>query len=86
MVINRGASFDPSADVSARDAEDGNHTYKETKAPSGYALNPTAYNIEIDEKGAVAGTLEITDPFANIVLKKVDAKTRSHMASIASRS
>ncbi len=53
----------------------GKYTYKETKAPGGYALNPTAYAFEIDEKGVVTGTLSVTDPFANIVIKKVDAKT-----------
>ena len=58
----------------------GKYTYKETKAPSGYALNPTAYAFEIDEKGVVAGTLIVTDPFANIVIKKVDAKTNKLLA------
>lgn len=53
----------------------GKYTYKETKAPTGYALNPTAYAFEIDEKGVVTETLIVTDPFANIVIKKVDAKT-----------
>lgn len=58
----------------------GKYTYKESKAPSGYALNPTAYAFEIDEKGVVAGTLIVTDPFANIVIKKVDAKTNKLLA------
>ena len=58
----------------------GKYTYKETKAPSGYALNPTVYAFEIDEKGVVAGTLIVTDPFANIVIKKVDAKTNKLLA------
>ncbi|HPK16605.1 MAG TPA: SpaA isopeptide-forming pilin-related protein [Clostridia bacterium] len=58
----------------------GKYTYKETKAPSGYALNPTAYAFEIDEKGVVTGTLSVTDPFANIVIKKVDAKTNKVLA------
>ncbi len=53
----------------------GKYTYKETKSPSGYALNPTVNSVEIDEKGVVTGTLAVTDPFANIVIKKVDAKT-----------
>lgn len=53
----------------------GEYTYKETKAPSGYALNPTAYAFEIDEAGGATGTFLVTDPFASIVIKKVDAKT-----------
>ena len=53
----------------------GEYTYKETKAPSGYALNPMAYAFEIDEAGGVTGTFLVTDPFASIVIKKVDAKT-----------
>lgn len=58
----------------------GKYTYKEVKAPSGYALNPEAYAFEIDEKGAVTGTLAVIEPFANIVVKKVDAKTKAALA------
>lgn len=75
-----GGKTDKEGKLTVKYLPAGKYTYKETKAPSGYALNPTAYAFEIDEKGVVAGTLIVTDPFANIVIKKVDAKTNKLLA------
>lgn len=66
---------DEEGKLTAKYLSAGEYTYKETKAPSGYALNPMAYAFEIDEAGGVTGTFLVTDPFASIVIKKVDAKT-----------
>lgn len=53
----------------------GKYSYRESKAPSRYALDTTAYTFEVDETGGVTGDLAVSDPFTSIVIQKVDGKT-----------
>ena len=41
----------------------GKYSYRESKAPSRYALDTTAYTFEVDETGGVTGDLAVSDPF-----------------------
>lgn len=66
------------ADGSLRIAkpEDGTYTFRETKAPEGYALNPDTFTFTIRGKELITGTYEIKNEELKVVLKKEDGMTR----------
>lgn len=52
----------------------GEYTFKETKAPNSYELNPTVFNFTVSENGDIVGQTVITDKPNRYVVKKVDAE------------
>lgn len=53
----------------------GKYTFRETLAPTGYALNPNTYAFEILEDGTVRGETGMKDDYVRLTVKKVDGKT-----------
>ena len=52
----------------------------ETKAPEGYSINNTKYEITVDEKGVVTGDTVITDKMISVVINKIDSTTTKPLA------
>ena len=50
----------------------GTYTFKETYAPSGYALSVATKSFTVNENGQVTGDTEIRDEYNKILLKKID--------------
>lgn len=60
--------------------EDGTYTFRETKAPEGYALNPDTFTFTIRGKELITGTYEIKNEELKVVLKKEDGMTRERLS------
>ena len=50
----------------------GTYTFKETYAPSGYALSVATKSFTVNENGQVTGDTEIRDEYNKILLKKIE--------------
>ena len=48
----------------------GTYTYKETTAPEGYVIDPTVYEITIEEDGTITGNTELVDEPTQVILTK----------------
>ena len=55
----------------------GKYTFKETLAPSGYALNSNTFTFVINNDGTCTGNTTFTDEYIKVPVKKVDAKNIS---------
>lgn len=55
--------------------EPGKYVFKETVAPTGYALNTNSFNFTVNNDGTVTGVTEFTDEPTKVVITKTDAET-----------
>ena len=53
----------------------GSYTYKETRAPEGYALNTTVFAFTINEDGSVTGDTTVVDVPITVIIQKVEKGT-----------
>ncbi len=53
----------------------GSYTYKETRAPEGYALNTTVFAFTINEDGSVTGDTTVIDVPITVIVQKVEKGT-----------
>lgn len=54
---------------------DGTYTFKETKAPSGYGLNPDVFSFTVSGSEVIRGTYEVVDQENQIIITKIDGDT-----------
>ena len=54
---------------------DGTYTFKETKAPSGYALNPAIYSFTVNGADIIRGDYQIVNQDMRIDITKLDGDT-----------
>lgn len=73
---------DENGEIKLKEVPAGKYTYKETTAPSGYALNNETFSFEMDVYGKVTGKTEITDEPIVFMLNKVNTFTNKPFADI----
>ncbi|MBS6953510.1 MAG: SrtB family sortase [Enterocloster asparagiformis] len=54
---------------------DGTYTFRETKAPAGYALDPEVHSFTVSGANVIKGTYEVVDYPLQVTLKKLDGDT-----------
>lgn len=52
--------------------EPGNYTFREVKAPAGYAIDKSTYSFRLDKNNNITGTVDISDEKTEINIYKVD--------------
>lgn len=73
---------DENGEIMLKEVPAGKYTYKETIAPSGFALNTETFSFEMDVYGKVTGKTEITNEPIVFMLNKVDTFTNKPFANI----
>ena len=68
---------DDNGQISTMSLTPGKYTFKETLAPSGYALNSNTFTFVINNDGTCTGNTTFTDEYIKVPVKKVDAKNIS---------
>lgn len=58
-----------------RKPQNGTYTFRETKAPQGYAINSQFYSFIIDGEAVIRGIYEVENKKLEVPVKKVDAVT-----------
>ncbi len=58
-----------------RKPENGTYTFRETKAPEGYGLNPQIYSFTVGDGIVFRGVYEVVNKKLEVPLKKIDAFT-----------
>lgn len=61
--------------IRIRKPKDGTYTFKETKAPSGYAICPESYSFTVSGQNIIRGTYEIVDYEMQVNITKLDGAT-----------
>ena len=73
---------DENGEIVLKEVPAGKYTYKETIAPSGFALNTETFSFEMDVYGKVTGKTEITNEPIAFMLNKVNTFTNKPFANI----
>ena len=55
-----------------RRPENGTYTFRETKAPNGYALNPDIFSFTVNGSDVIRGTYEVVDKELEFTITKLD--------------
>lgn len=55
--------------------KDGTYTFKETKAPDGYAVCPDVYSFTVNGPHIIRGTYEIVNQEMQVIITKLDSST-----------
>ena len=73
---------DENGEITLKEIPAGTYTYKETIAPTGYALNTEIFEFKIDHHGKVTGMTEITDEPITLKLSKINNFTGKGFADV----
>lgn len=73
---------DENGEITLKEILAGTYTYKETIAPTGYALNAETFEFTMDHHGKVTGMTEITDEPITLKLTKVNNFTSNGFADV----
>lgn len=87
IILQSGDVFfegktDENGEIVLKEVPAGKYTYKETIAPSGFALNTETFSFEMDVYGKVTGKTEITNEPIAFMLNKVNTFTNKPFANI----
>ena len=78
-VIGTSVS-DASGKFSIKKPADGTYTFRETKVPPGYGLNPDIYSFTVNGSEIIRGIYEVINHEIHIVITKLDGDTKQPLA------
>ena len=81
-VMDRAVS-DGKGHFSIPKPSDGTYTFRETKAPRGYGLDPVLHSFTVSQGEIYRGDYEITDQEMKVIIRKLDGDTKEALDGAA---